>query len=120
MTELEKHLNKSIKLPFLGGAAHKELEPSEEDPGHVPPILLTRQRIDTIKRFFNDMKLSKDNLQIMGKGLILSGPNGQGKSVLSFLLACTAYANNCFLTYIVRNGTLFATLSLSFLLNQTC
>lgn len=107
MEELEEHLDESVILPRIGIAYHKELEPREEDPAHVPPILLTRQRIDTIKRFFNDMKLSKNDLEIAGKGLILSGPNGQGKSVLSFLLACTAYANNCLLIYTVRRVTFF-------------
>jgi len=117
MTELEKHLNKSVKLPCLGTSYHRAFQPTNTDPNHLPPILLTRQRIDTIKRFYAEMKLDQDNIENGGEGLILSGPNGLGKSVLSFLLACTAYANGCFLTYIVCNGTLGDPF---FLLNQIC
>ena len=100
MKELDKHVNESIKLPRLGSELPKELRPLGD--GFVPSILLTEQRVEIIKRFYNMMSISKDNMRNIGDGgLILSGPNGAGKSIMSYLLACTAYANNCILVYIV-------------------
>ena len=100
MNELEKHMNESIKLPELGYELPKELKALGD--GFVSPILLTEQRLDIIKRFYNMMSLNKDGVRNLGdSGLILSGPNGSGKSIMSYLLACTAYTNNCILVYIV-------------------
>ena len=74
MDELEKHVNETIVLPVLGHQRHKNLLPAEDDSDHYLPILLTRQRVDIIKRFFEDLEIAKDDVRIMGKSLILSGP----------------------------------------------
>ena len=105
MKELEKHVNKAIRLPQLGPTLPKELGSQTTADGMLEPILLTPHRIEVIKGFVNEMKPSQNNVRVLEKGLILSGPNGQGKSILSYLLACTAYANNCVLAYIVRIAT---------------
>jgi len=102
---LEKHENKAIILPDItDGNLAKELTLGP-DLRFVQPILLTKQRIDIIKRFYNQVQPGKEDFRFRqrGNGLILSGPNGQGKSILCYLLACAAYANNCVVTYIVRN-----------------
>ena len=103
MKELEKHVNEAIVLPMLGPTLPKELETQASAEDMLQPILLTPQRVEVIKRFVNEMNPSEYGIKVRGKGLILSGPNGQGKSILSYLLACTAYANNCMLVYIVRH-----------------
>ena len=102
MDLLEKHENETIKLPFIGSLP-KELS-FGPDRRFVQPILLTKQRIDIIKRFYNQVKPGREEMMFedAANGLILSGPNGQGKSILCYLLACAAYANNCVVTYIVR------------------
>jgi hypothetical protein len=100
MKELVKHANETVVLPMLGPTPPKELETQASAEGILQPILLTPQRVEVIQRFVNEMQLGQDDVPIRGKGLILSVPNGQGKSILSYLLACTAYANNCVLVYI--------------------
>ena len=99
MKKLDEHINKTIVLPIIG--MPKELEASKDDIRFTQEILLTPQRIDIMKRFYKEAIVPKQHPRI-GNGLILSGPNGQGKSILSYLLACTAYANDCVLVYIVR------------------
>ena len=102
MEELGKHVNETLVLPVLGPTLPKELETQASAEGIIQPILLTPQRVEVIKRFVNEMQVRRDSVSIPGKGLILSGSFGQGKPILSYLLACTAYANNCVLVYIVH------------------
>ena len=104
MAELDKMVNKAISLPVLGDELPKELGMFHKDMSKVPPILLTQQRVDIIKRFFKEVCMNQDHVKMeVASGLILSAPIGQGKSIMSYLLACAAYANNCVLLYIVRH-----------------
>ena len=71
--------------------------------GMLSPILITAERATIIKGFVENLRLPAGTRPDKRRqGWILSRPHGQGKSILAYLLACAAYANNCLLTYIVR------------------
>lgn len=99
---MEKSVNRAMELPVISDDLPKELDDQELAEGDLLKILITPERATIIKEFVAQLLRPNSQLTSRRKGWILSGPNGQGKSVMSYLLACTAYANGCLLTYIVR------------------
>lgn len=92
-----ENLAKTIKLPNL-----VEL-PKELREDTLATIILTPQRVQILKQFRDAMRIGVRDIKGEEEaGIILSGANGVGKTVESYLLACVAYVNNCILTYIVR------------------
>ncbi len=72
-------------------------------------IMLTPQRYQLLKEFAEAVHLGQRDVKGMPQsGMILSGPNGVGKTVESYLIACTAYANDSILVYIVRHHFSFS------------
>jgi len=96
-----------IELPDLGERP-KELGGNEAGGEPLQKVLLTQQRLDHIKEVARELKFGQE--EFSGKpserGRILSGPNGIGKTVLSYLTAAVAWANGAIVLYIVRIFTL--------------
>lgn len=103
MVKLEQMSNQVLELPRMGLYEHRDFV-AERTADCMPPILLTDERISIIRRFCNEVNMVVDDCNSESPGMILGGPPGSGKSVTSFLLAATAYANHCFLVYIVRSS----------------
>lgn len=93
---LEDKKNQVIPLPDLLDYP-KDFNPNEV----LSSTLLTPERIEILRNFARKVHLGetyrKNDLPEMG--IILSGPNGVGKSIMSYLLACTAFINGCILVY---------------------
>jgi len=91
-----------IKLPDLG-------ERPKELGGPLQKMLLTQQRLDHIKEVAKELKFGQEEFsgEPSERGRILSGPNGIGKTVLSYLTAAFAWANGAIILYIVCFYMLF-------------
>ena len=91
-----------IKLPDLRGMT--ATLPKELQPEKLEKILLTPQCFQLLEEFAQAVNLGQANVSNADpqSGMILSGPNGVGKTVESYLITCAAYVNNCLLIYIVR------------------
>lgn len=67
--------------------------------------ILTPQRLDILRHFAKLVHLGVPDREMKSaQGIILSGPNGVGKSIISYMLACTAFVNGCILVYIPMAG----------------
>ena len=87
---LAAHIGKFIEIPLLG--EEKEDFPKNFEP-HFPHIFVTQELVDNLNEVVT--KNGKDS------GYVYSGPNGVGKSILAYLIACYAFVNGYPLIYIV-------------------
>lgn len=103
LEEIKKKVNKFVELPCLGGILPKEL--NKED---IQQVLMTPERISLVEHLWNAINLGKEGIPNRDRnfGMILSGPNGIGKSVDSYILTSVAYMNGAFVIYIVSVSSL--------------
>lgn len=89
--------NKVIDLPNFGTEFAKDMNVEKQKIS-----ILTPQRISILIKFMEMVNMGKPtDKNYSQKGMIISGPNGVGKTFMTYLMACAAYANNCILVYIV-------------------
>ena len=90
-----------IELPDLGERP-KELG-NERHKNPLKKVLMTKERLDHIKEVARELDFGKEDYsENQGeRGRILSGPNGIGKTVLSYQTAAFAWANGAIVLYIV-------------------
>ncbi|GAM21185.1 hypothetical protein SAMD00019534_043600 [Acytostelium subglobosum LB1] len=100
LKKLKDKIGQFIELPNLGGA--DGLLPKKLDENKIKSFLMTQERYDLVVRFATMINLGQVNITNSSpqSGLILSGPNGVGKTFESYLLTCIAYLNNSILIYI--------------------
>jgi hypothetical protein len=98
LEEIKKKVNTFVELPCLGSILPKEL--NQED---IKQVLMTPERISLVEHLWNAINLGKEGIENRdcNFGMILSGPNGIGKSVDSYILTSVAYMNGAFVIYIV-------------------
>lgn len=86
-----------IKVPILPRI------PKGITEGVMKNLVLTPQRLELLHEFASTLHLGERDKHNKNQecGMILSGPNGVGKSVESYLFACTAIVNQCLVIYIV-------------------
>ncbi len=99
---LKKKIGEAIELPDLSGA-RKGL-PKEMTKEKTKNIVLTHQRYKLLEEFAKAVNLGQKDVDNADpqSGMILSGLNGVGKTVESYLITCIAYVNDSLLIYIVR------------------
>jgi hypothetical protein len=97
LEEIKKKVNQFVELPCLGNELPKDME--EKD---IKQVLMTPERISLVEELWKTLSLGEEGVR-RGKygGMILSGPNGIGKSVDSYLLTSVAYMNGALVIYIV-------------------
>jgi hypothetical protein len=92
-------VRKYVELPYLGN----EFLPKElDDEMKLKNVFITPHRVDVLKIMWDMLHLGV--LNVKGKrsqaGCILSGPNGIGKTVQSYLMVCAAYVNKAIVIYV--------------------
>eukprot|EP01133_Synstelium_polycarpum_P009097 gene9097-10667_t len=100
LESLKEKVGSFIELPNIGGV--DSCLPKKLSPDKIKSFLLTQERLDLVERFAKMINIGQVNVVNVNpqSGLILSGPNGVGKTFDSYLLACIAYVNNAILFYI--------------------
>jgi len=91
-----------VELPSLGERP-KELGDIANEESPLKRVLLTQDRLDHILLVSNQLALGSEDYPTGEKymGRILSGPNGVGKTVLSYLTTAIAWVNGAVVLYIV-------------------
>lgn len=104
LEQIEKKMNQFVELPRLGSLLPKELNESD-----LKQVLMTPERVSLVKSLWNAINLGKRGVKNADthSGMILSGPNGIGKTVNSYLLTSVAYMNGAFVIYIVSSFSPF-------------
>ena len=98
MDELRKRIGHVIELPIF-----PRFFPKGFDETIAQRLLLTKERFDLVAEVFHAVQLgSATYTRYSGLGMILSGPNGASKTVVSYLLMSILYVNNAIVVYIVR------------------
>ena len=79
--------------------------PKEFDASIAQRVLLSPERLELIKELFETLHLGHVDVanKSQHSGMILSGSNGVGKTVDSYLLMSILYVNNALVIYIVRS-----------------
>eukprot|EP01133_Synstelium_polycarpum_P018565 gene18565-22214_t len=100
LESLKEKVGSFIELPNIGGV--DACLPKKLYQDKIKSFLLTQERLDLVERFAKTINIGQVNVvnDNQQSGLILSGPNGVGKTFDSYLLACIAYVNNAILFYI--------------------
>lgn len=99
LSALQSLVDTAIELPVLPATFF----PKEFEPTIARRVLLTQERFDLVKEMFEALRLGEDNVPgTPHSGMILSGPNGVGKTVDSYLLMSVLYVNGAVLIYVVR------------------
>ncbi|KAL6049233.1 hypothetical protein QOT17_007661 [Balamuthia mandrillaris] len=101
---LERKIGETIELPDLSGSA--KLLPKELQPHKLQSFILTPQRYALLKEFADVVHLGQKDVvnTDVQAGMILSGPNGVGKTAESYLLASVAYINGAILIYMPKTA----------------
>ena len=103
--EFEKLKGCTVELPQLGGSFVQYPKDMDSAIEYAEKFLITEDRIEVMRLFHTAVQIGQKSSEYKGpvsqQGVILSGPIGVGKSVISYLLACSAYASDCILFYIV-------------------
>ena len=98
--ELKKKADEgeTIELPVLEGYFPKAFSPDM-----AKAFIMTPQRYKLLNEFASAVHLGEANIRNADHeaGMILSGPNGVGKSFESYLITSVAYVNDCLVVYIV-------------------
>ena len=101
--EFEKLKGCTVELPQLGGSFVQY--PKDMDAAIAEKFLITEDRIKVMRLFHTAVQIGQKSSEYNGpvsqQGVFFSGPNGVGKSVISYLLACGAYVSDCILFYLV-------------------
>jgi len=98
LEELRKRVGHVIELPIFPGYFPKGFNETI-----AQRLLLTKERFDLVEEVFQSVQLgSLTYTRYSGVGMILSGPNGVSKTVVSYLLMSILYVNNAIVVYIVR------------------
>jgi len=94
-------VRKYVELPYLGN----EFLPKElNDKMKLKNVFITPHRVNVLKIMWDKLHLGVLNVEGEDSqaGCILSGPNGIGKTVQSYLMVCAAYVNKAIVIYVVR------------------
>jgi len=94
LDEIKKNVGQFVQLPILPCEGPKEF-----DDVITKSFLLTNQRAELLERVINAIKVP--NELATGKGMVLYGPNGMGKTSFAYLMAAYAWVNRLPLVYIV-------------------
>ena len=96
--ELRRRVGHIIELPNFPRHLPKGFDRSV-----AQRVLLTQERFDLVEKIFKAVQLGREaSDECTGVGMILSGPYGVSKTVVSYLLMSILYINNAIVVYIVR------------------
>lgn len=93
-------VNQFVELPSLGDLFFPKEFDSEEQ---LKQVFITLERAEVLEIVWNTLHFGQENMENVHtqSGMILSGPNGVGKTVLSYFIVATAYVNKAIVIYIV-------------------
>lgn len=110
-------LNQYVELPDLGHTFY----PAGIGPANkLKQIFITPQYAKVLESMWKTINIGHTDVENEDKeaGCILIGPEGIGKSVLCYLVVCTAYMNKAIVIYFVWTKTHI--ISILFNLNFSC